>query len=293
MPSLVAACKRKNSAERLNAVCGLERERKATPAEVLLALLKDDAPQVRLRAVRLAHYSDPNQKFTEPMIELLSDPHLEVGQEASGWLAKHESSNRTPFYLGLLSDPDPNVRLHALGIASAVNRHAPSDEVVRAALRALKDPDEAVQSSAMYTLAKSHQPIPRADLLSLLDSSRGETAMFAANLLYLGGRIRHPGESTVSKSGSTLSSPEGAPLMTNRFGSVRLIGLRVMQDNADATAVELTLSLLRETNSVIRSRAFSALQTISGQNISEDDPAKWEAWWAAKKASFTARRLSQ
>ena len=81
--------------------------------------------------------------------------------------------------------------------------------------------------------------------------------------------------------------------MTNRFGSVRLIGLRVMQDNADATAVELTLSLLRETNSVIRSRAFSALQTISGQNISEDDPAKWEAWWAAKKASFTARRLSQ
>jgi HEAT repeat protein len=61
MPSLVAACKSKNSAERLNAVCGLERERKAAPVEVLLALLKDETPQVRLRAERLAHYSDPKE----------------------------------------------------------------------------------------------------------------------------------------------------------------------------------------------------------------------------------------
>jgi hypothetical protein len=39
------------------------------------------------------------------MIELLSDPHLEVGQEASGWLANHENSiNRISFYLGLLNN---------------------------------------------------------------------------------------------------------------------------------------------------------------------------------------------
>jgi len=32
-----------------------------------------------------------------------------------------------------------------------------------------------------------------------------------------------------------------------------------MQENADATAVELTLPLLKDTNSVIRSRAFTTL----------------------------------
>ena len=81
--------------------------------------------------------------------------------------------------------------------------------------------------------------------------------------------------------------------MTNRFGNARLRGLLVMQENADATAVELTLSLLKDTNSVIRSRAFATLQAMSGKNISDDDPAKWETWWAANKSSFTPRRSAQ
>ncbi len=56
-----------------------------------------------------------------------------------------------------------------------------------------------------------------------------------------------------------------------------------MQDIADATAVELIVPLLRDTNSVIRSRAFDVVRAITGQTISEHDPAKWEAWWAANK----------
>jgi len=81
--------------------------------------------------------------------------------------------------------------------------------------------------------------------------------------------------------------------MTNKLGEIRLAGLRVMQEIGDAKAVDLTLPLLRDTNSVVRSRAFVALQTISRQNISEDDPAKWERWWTANKASFTSRPLVQ
>jgi len=291
MPPLLAACRSTNATERWNAVCGFENSPNSLPAELRLGLLKDESPQIRLRAVRSANYSDRDHKFTQPMIELLRDPHLEIAQAASGWLANHESTNRTSFYLALLNDPNPSVRMLALGIASSVNRRTPSDEVFRAALRALKDPSEDVQSSAMYTLVKSHQPIPKTDLLPLLNNSRGETMLFAANLLRWGGRIRHPGES--AESGPTLSSAEAAPLMTNKFGSVRLIGLLVMQQNGDAEAVELTLPLLRHTNSVIRSRAFAVMQAISGQNISDDDPAKWETWWMGNKASFTARRSPQ
>jgi hypothetical protein len=88
-------------------------------------------------------------------------------------------------------------------------------------------------------------------------------------------------------------SADLASLITNRFGNVRLIGLRAMQGIGDASAVELTLPLLRDTNSVIRSRGFSTLEAISGQNISDNDPQKWETWWAANKTTFPARKPSR
>jgi len=73
----------------------------------------------------------------------------------------------------------------------------------------------------------------------------------------------------------------------------RLIGLRALQLNADAEAVDLALPLLRDTNSLVRSRAFEFLQTFSGQDISRDDPAKWEQWWAANRNTFQIRTSAQ
>ena len=140
----------------------------------------------------------------------------------------------------------------------------------------------------MVLLLKSGQPVPIADLLPLLNHPNPDTVAFVANLLRGGGRICYVGDATESL--PPVSSADIAPLMTNRFGNVRLIGLRAMQDNADAAAVELTLPLLRDTNSVIRSRALEVLQEITGQNISDNDPAKWEAWWAASKATFKPRK---
>ena len=66
----------------------------------------------------------------------------------------------------------------------------------------------------------------------------------------------------------------------------RLAGLKILQQIADGDAVQLTLPLLRDTNSLVRSRAFAVLRTVSGRDISENNPAKWEQWWAARKATY-------
>jgi HEAT repeat protein len=68
----------------------------------------------------------------------------------------------------------------------------------------------------------------------------------------------------------------------------RLTALKNLQQNGDAKAVELILPVLTDTNTIVRNRAFAVLRNISGQKIS-DDPAKWQQWWSANKASFTAR----
>jgi hypothetical protein len=90
-----------------------------------------------------------------------------------------------------------------------------------------------------------------------------------------------------------LSSAEAAPLTKNRFATARLMGLRILRQNADAQAIALTLPLLRDTNSIVRNRAFALLRTVSGQNIPQNDPAKWEQWWAANKATFVVRKPAQ
>jgi len=85
-----------------------------------------------------------------------------------------------------------------------------------------------------------------------------------------------------------ISSAEATPLTTNRLTMARLIGLDILRHNADGQAVALTLPLLRDTNSIVSNRAFALLRTVSGQDIPQNDPAKWEQWWAANKDTFVA-----
>jgi hypothetical protein len=73
----------------------------------------------------------------------------------------------------------------------------------------------------------------------------------------------------------------------------RIMGLKVLRGNADTQAVELALPLLRDTNSLVRNRAFSALQNISGRDIPKDNPEKWEHWWAANKATFVPQKSAR
>ena len=109
-----------------------------------------------------------------------------------------------------------------------------------------------------------------------------------------------PGSFWTSNRGSALShaprgtnriaSAEAAPLTTNRLTMARVMGLKILRLNADAKAIELTLPLLRDTNSIVRNRAFELLRTVSGQDIPQNDPAKWGQWWSANKDTFVARK---
>jgi len=90
-----------------------------------------------------------------------------------------------------------------------------------------------------------------------------------------------------------LSSAEAAPLTTNRLTMARLMGLKVLRQTADAEAVALTLPLLRDTNSIVRNRAFALLHVVTGQDIPQDDPPKWEQWLAANKDTFVALKPAQ
>ena len=71
-----------------------------------------------------------------------------------------------------------------------------------------------------------------------------------------------------------LSSAEAASLTTNQLTIARLAGLKFLRQNADAQAVALTLPLLRDTNSIVRNRAVTVLQSLTGQNIPRNEQAK-------------------
>jgi len=75
--------------------------------------------------------------------------------------------------------------------------------------------------------------------------------------------------------------------MTNNATMPRLTGLKFLEYNADAQAVEILLPLLTDTNTIVRNRAFVVLRRISKENI-PDDAEKWKAWWSANKSSFAS-----
>ena len=57
----------------------------------------------------------------------------------------------------------------------------------------------------------------------------------------------------------------------------------------DRKAIELALPLLRDPKSIVRKRAFFFLRTAAGEDLSPDDPEKWEQWWVANKDGYKRR----
>ena len=263
VPFLIAAGKSTNSTERVNASAGVGWPQDPRFVEPLLDLLKDEMPKVRFNAVRRIGLKNWDPRFIEPLVSLFRDEHLQIRIHAALCLRLNDPGNRPQVYLDLLKDTNPDVQSCALQVLSRTNAAA----------------------------------IPRSELLRLLGNSRIQTVSLALNLLQEGQALDFPGQSPLPTAFARsrdakyrLSSAEAGPLTTNQITIARLMGLKILQRNADADAAALTLPLLRDTNSIVRSRASAVLQTVSGQNISADDPARWEAWWAANKAAFTPGR---
>ena len=286
--ALISACRSGDSTTRANAVFGLENVRNAQVVEPLLALFKDKSPEVRLHAVRVAA-NNWSERFTDPMVALFQDAHQEIRMEATGCLSAHESRKRFPAYLALANGPDPNVRWCALGVLQQLDRDSIPKEPI---IRMLKDPSPEQQNYGLHLLWKLNRDIvPREVLLPLLNNEWTENIVVALKLIEGNGRV-HPAmpaplaNTTDDKQRDRwLTSAEASVLTTNRFSQARLMGLNILQRNADAKAVALAMPLLRDSSRVVRSRAFTAMKTLTGQNLSDSDPAKWEQWWAVNKNS--------
>ena len=289
---LVSACTSSNSTERLNALIGLEQAQTALSQDTFLALLEDESPRVRLHAIRCGP-AKWDQQTGDALIGLLRDSHPEIGQEAAGRLCNGEKVDRTAVYLELMRDPDPNVRMHALGVALWINRPNPPPAVLAAALEQLEASNEDVRGAVLHILWKmDHNAIPRAALMPMLNSSRAQTVFMAVKLIEGTGLVQpalpEPEASAreAELRARRLSSEDLAVLATNQLGELRFLSLQLLERNGDAKAVELVLPLLRDSNSVVRSRAFTAIRNISGQSDSDSEPEKWERWWVANKGTF-------
>lgn len=263
VPILIAACQSANPAARANAALAMQGLSDSGFIEPLLAMLKDPHPTVRYNAIT-ATALNWDEQFADALGACFRDPYPQIRQEAELCLSSHEPPTRAPVYIAMLRDSAPTVQACAFHVLSRIN---PGD-------------------------------IPRADLIRLLSSPQFDVVSQALNLLYggqspgFGGTFAFGSPRSTSQPlppATALTSGEAVALITNRFTMARIIGLKILRQNADAQSVELTLPLLRDTNSLVRNRAFSLLKALSGQAFLQNAPARWDEWWATNKTTFTPR----
>jgi HEAT repeat protein len=281
VPVLANACLSSNQTVRANATASLDSLRDTRLVEAVLSLLRDSRPQVRLKAVAAAE-QNWDERFVSPLRALFSDPVFQIRVEAAYTLGRHEPARRAYVYVALLKDSSRSVRLSALRVLFQVNYEAIPSQTLSEMLRSQDAEDQAVALQAYWRFHRLRAN--RAELLPLLGSSSPDNVLMSLYLIQGAGSA--PGRFGSSPG---VSSSEAAPLLTNQSAVVRIAGLKTLRINGDARAVELLLPHLRETNSVVRSLAFETVREVTGQDISRNDPRKWEQWWSAHKANFVAR----
>ena len=254
---LLAACQSTNSMERYHASMVLQSFQDRRLVEPLLTLLKDPLPEVRRNAV-MATAPNWDPRFTDALFGLLHDPDRLVRWQAAQWLTFHESSDQTPRYLALLRDPNPDVAARALQVLAKI------------------DPDA----------------VPRSELLRLLGLPRMDAVSQSLTLLGIPGGLGASPASMLSQAPGGHSQPmkltslEASALTTNRLALARLAGLKILQRNGDAQAVALALPMLRDTNSIVRKRAYGLLCSTTGQTFPMEEFDKWQSWCNENKFSF-------
>jgi len=261
----------------------------------LLSAIQSTNPAVRAHAMSMA----------ENMYTTLIDKH-DPDEEAP---SRHTVMNPELMKVipALLSDPDPEVRLHAVN--AAMNSESPIffdrmlellrddyREISESALvyleyqrdetpkhvplfqQMLKDTNSNVQMAGLRLLMRMpNVNIPREDLLPLFSVPRLDVAGVAVAYL------RNPARTGPSG----ISTEEARPLLQNSNPSVRMIGLAtIMRNDLDTVTVELLIPLLRDPEEAIRARVYNNLTDLTGQTFPADQPEQWEKWWAQNKATF-------
>jgi HEAT repeat protein len=255
-------------------------------ADLLAPLEPKDVPAL----LAAAHGADPTTRLA-----------------AAEVLSKCKDAPPKDFWLELVKDPDSKVRDAALtGLGRSLD-----PAVLDKLFVYLRDPNLCQEVGWFLGNPRHLQTIAskKDELLDLTRNADPDLQSTAWRLLLLNRQFELPREMLVGLLKSTnffiintavsrlqergLSSEEASVLVHSPSPFARFASLRVLSKNADARAIELGTELLREPEELIRIKAWQTLRKITGQDLPYDQPEKWEAWWAAKKAGGAAPGLER
>ncbi len=265
-----------NSLERVNALKAMFWPKDSRYVETILEFLRDPSPGIRYEALKQLG-ARWDAQFGDALVPLLQDDYPEIRGNAAALLRKFDSGAHTSPHLELFGVTDPVKRSIAL---AALPEKTPPSVAREEFVERFKALDLADKALALSALSETNAAlIPREEFVGLLSVPRFEIAYRA--LYYLS--PKPPGE-------QTLPSEEAARLATNQLARLRLIGLSLLGANGDATAVEIAVSLTKDPNAIVGRCAFELLRHVTGKSLSITDPAEWERWWLANKATFVPKK---
>jgi HEAT repeat protein len=160
----------------------------------------------------------------------------------------------------------------------------------------LSDANEEVRTAASSILRSHHNESLLPTYRKLLEDdtvAAGKAVQLAgvdnysrAQLLHLFSSTNLPVVATAfTRLRYSLTPDELKPLLTNSLSMARLMGLGELFRIRDKPAVDLMVSLLRDSNEAVRWRVRSDLRELTGQKLG-DDPAAYEHWWKENRENF-------
>jgi len=266
VPAIIAAMQSTNSIVRVN-TAGIffphlfggytfeyERPGDSRLAVAALTWLKDSEPAVRYAGVK-------------------------VLTDYAGWHRRNDEWNpqSAELLVAGLRDPDALVR-HAV-IVDLIRLSEFGYDLgnqIPKIQQMLKDKDPTIQDAALETLVRMNADIPRDYLRQFFKSDYPQDVSWAFARL--------------SGQGEKFSDDDALILLQNPQPVVRLLGLRVLDQNPEKQSVELALPLLHDPNELVRQKTAQTLRMLTGQHFTEDQANEWRKWWQENKTNFVPQQ---
>jgi HEAT repeat protein len=248
-----------------------------TPA--LAEAMQSRCDAVRVRAATMLNrmefeYGLEDETLACSLAECWNDPAPEVRSQAIVAAGRHWEGPRSEVMLKLLRDSDENVRLAAAGVLSQHREELTN--CFPTVLEMLRGNERDMQATACRALADLRlPPVPEEVLWHLLKTPRYDVYWYAYAGLW--GRKLY------------CDSGDAGPLLENPLMEARILGLRILEGAGTGRAVELALPLLRDRERTVRHEAWEVLHAITGEDIVENQPEKWEAWWKSRETEIPKR----
>ncbi len=185
--ALLPALQTTNALLRIHASSALPNLRGLRADKLLLNLIQDPEPEVRMNAVWAAH-QNWDSRFVDPLINLFNDEDEDVRRAATQVLILHNKdfAEKTSIFLKLLKDPNPDVQACALRLLTGIpNTKIPREDL----LRLLAIPQKDVVGSA-FGLLRNEKPLSSDEAVPLLQNSMGFAKLLGLKVLQQNGDNR-------------------------------------------------------------------------------------------------------